>query len=92
MIYRAGRTYILVKDLKVRTGPGVNYSQKYYKELLAQDRAKAYDQLFAVLKSDSKIVAMKVITNGNEVWIKFPSGYVLAKRNKEIFIDNVKTR
>lgn len=84
--YKAAKVYTLQKDLKVRTGPGTIYPQKYYKDLNPDFKTRAYDQLFAVLKTGSKIVAMKVITNNNEIWLKIPVGYILAKNEKEIYI------
>ena len=84
--YKAAKVYTLQKNLKVRSGPSTAYAQKYYKELSPDLKKKAYDQLFAVLKAGSKIVAIKVITNKNEVWLKIPVGYILAKNEKEIYI------
>jgi hypothetical protein len=34
--------------------------------------------MFAVLKPNTKIVVMKVIKNGSQVWLKIPSGYICA--------------
>ena len=89
--YKAGKSYILNRAIKVRTKPSINSPQKYYQDLMSQDKANAYDQLFAVLKPNTKVIAMKVIKTGNQVWIKIPSGYICAQNNKEIYIDNVKT-
>lgn len=41
--YKAAKVYTLQKDLKVRTGPGTIYSQKYYKELSPDFKKRAYD-------------------------------------------------
>jgi len=41
--YKAAKIYTLQKDLKVRIGPGINYPQKYYKELNSDSKKNAYD-------------------------------------------------
>lgn len=84
--YKAAKIYTLQKDLKVRIGPGINYPQKYYKELNSDSKKNAYDQLFAVLKAGTKVVAIKVINSNGQIWLKIPTGYVLAKTEKEIYI------
>lgn len=84
--YKAGKRYILKKAIKVRSKPSVNSPQKYTAELVGADKQNAYDQLFAVLKPDTKIVAMKVIRENGETWIKIPSGFILAQTAKETYI------
>jgi len=41
--YKAAKVYTLQKDLKVRTGPGTIYPQKYYKDLNPDFKTRAYD-------------------------------------------------
>ena len=84
--YKAGKKYILKKAIKVRSKPSTNSPQKYTQDLVGSDKQNAFDQLFAVLKPDTKIVVMKVIRSNGETWIKIPSGYVLASTAKETYI------
>ena len=88
--YKPGKSYILNRAIKVRTSPSLLSPQKYYKDLMKQDQANAFDQLFAVLKPNTKVIAMKIIRVNNQVWIKIPSGYICAQNGKEIYINDVK--
>lgn len=90
--YKAGKAYLLNRAIKVRTNPSLTSPQKYYKDLVGKDKSNAYNQLFAVLKPDTKIIAMKVVRVGDQVWIKIPSGYICAQSGKETYIDEINSR
>lgn len=89
-IYKAGKTYLLNRAIKVRSDASLISPQKYYKDLIGKDKDNAYKQLFAVLKPNTKIIAMKVVRVDDQVWIKIPSGYICAQNGKEIYINDVK--
>ena len=61
VMYKAGKTYLLNRAIKVRSNPSLTSPQKYYKDLVGKDKSNAYEQLFAVLKPDTKVIAMKVV-------------------------------
>jgi hypothetical protein len=84
--YKAAKVYTLKKDIKVRKGAGLNRPQKLYSELTPKGRTNAYEQKYAVLKAGSKVVSIKVIKNGKEVWLMTPDGYILAQTEKETYI------
>ena len=84
--YKAGKTYTLQVNVKVRNGAGQNSPQKLYEELSAAYKKNAFEQMFAVLKAGTRVVALKVINNNGEVWLKTPVGYLCAKTLKEIYI------
>ena len=65
MAYKAGKTYILKKPVKVRKGAGLDTPQKYYNDLTPKGKTNAFNQLFAVMKANTKIVAIKVVENGD---------------------------
>lgn len=92
VMYKAGKTYLLNRAIKVRTNPSLTSPQKYYKDLVGKDKDNAYKQLFAVLKPDTKIIAMKVVRASDQVWIKIPSGYICAQNGKETYIDEINSR
>lgn len=92
IMYKVGKTYLLNRAIKVRTNPSLTSPQKYYKDLVGKDKDNAYKQLFAVLKPNTKIIAMKVVRVDDQVWIKIPSGYICAQNGKETYIDEINSR
>lgn len=83
---KAGGTYILTENVRVRKGPGRLYSQKLYKELNQTTKAKAFDQMFAVLKAGTRVVILKLIKTENETWGKIASGYILLKSGDQLYV------
>lgn len=79
-----GSTYVLTADVNVRTGAGTSYPVKKVNQLTADGRKNATsskDTDNATLKKGTKITAQKVITGGNDIWLKIPSGYVAVYYN-----------
>lgn len=68
--------YTLTTNVNVRTGAGTNYAQKKKTDLTADGQKNALNQTMAVLKSKTKVTAQQVIRNGNDIWLKIPSGYI----------------
>lgn len=74
--YIKGKNYTLQVDLNVRYGAGTNYAIKKYNELTEDGKRHAYVQTNAVLKKGTIVTCLDVIKNGNDIWLKIPSGYV----------------
>lgn len=88
--YKVGTNYTLQTNLKVRTGPGTNYSQKKYKNLTSGGKKAAVTKSSnagAVFKKGTVVTALEVksLSNGN-IWLRVPSGWVCAKENNKIYI------
>lgn len=74
--YKVGKVYTLQVDLKVRAGTGTSARQKLYTELTADGKKHAYNQKYAVLKKGTKVTCKDVLKNGQDIWLRIPSGYV----------------
>lgn len=83
--YNTGE-YITLQDLKVRTGPGIKYSQKLVKELTRDGQKNATSKNSndkAMYKKGTIFTATKIEKEGKNYWAKTPSGYVcIALDNK----------
>lgn len=70
--------YKTLDNMRVRTGPGTNYSQKQVKDLTTDGKKNATSQdvnSLAAYKTGTIFTAQEVIYK-NGVWAKTPSGYV----------------
>lgn len=74
--YIKGKNYTLQVDLNVRCGVGTNNAIKKYNELTRDGKRHAYKQEYAVLQKGTIVTCLDVIKNGNDIWLKIPSGYV----------------
>ena len=74
--YIKGKNYTLQVDLNVRTGAGISYKVKKYNELTVDGKRHAYIQTNAVLKKGTIVTCLEIIKNGQDIWLKIPSGYV----------------
>ena len=83
--YKVGHTYTLQDEMKVRTGAGTNYRVKKNYELTKDGRKHDSDKDGALNKG-AKITCQKVVSKGNEIWIKCPSGYICAYQNGKVYI------
>lgn len=83
-VYKAGKTYKLQQNMKVRTGAGTFYRQKNRTELTEDGKKNALDQKKAVLKKGTEVTCLKVSKNGR--WIKIPSGWVCGKGKTKVYI------
>ena len=84
--YTVGDIATLLVNLKVRDGAGVNYRQKKTSELTTDGRKHAKNEEYAVLKEGTKITIKEVKYDGNNVWIKAPSGWMAAYYNGKTYI------
>lgn len=83
--YGVGKTYTLQTELKVRTGPGTNYSAKKHSQLTSDGKKHDKDGDGALDKGT--VVTCKEVRNvGNDIWIKSPSGWLAAYYQGNIYI------
>lgn len=83
--YTVGRTYTLQVELKVRTGPGTIYAAKKHTELT--DAGKKCDaDGDGALDAGTRVTCKEVSINGNDVWIRVPSGWIAAIYNKKKYV------
>lgn len=86
-LYKIGKTYVTTVDLNVRTGAGINYRIKNYRELTFNGKLHAYKQLHAVLKKGTKVTVQEIIKDGKDIWLKIPSGYIAGYYKGKIYVE-----
>lgn len=75
--YKVGKEYTVSTDyLNVRTGPGTNYERKTKKQLTAD--GQKHSNKSGQLMKGTVVTCLKVKTNGSNVWIQIPSGWICA--------------
>lgn len=84
--FSVGKTYTLQVNLKVRKGPGTNSEWKLKSELTADGQKNALNQKNAVLKKGTRVTVQQVIKQGNDIWLKIPSGYIAGVYNQEVYV------
>lgn len=83
--YTVGKAYTLQVELKVRTGPGTNYTAKKHSQLTADGQKHDKDN-DGCLDAGTVITCKEVKVVGNDVWIKAPSGWMAAYYRGQVFI------
>ena len=79
--------YKTLANLKVRTGPGKNYNQKYVKDLSKDGKKHATSSNLndlALYQKGTVFDAIKIIKTDDEIWAKTYSGYVNIKNKNNI--------
>lgn len=86
--YKVETTYTTQVILKVRTGAGTNYAQKTYSQLTPNAKEHAYSSGVnaGCLKEGTRVTCLEVKRNGNEVWIRIPSGWIAGKYNGKTYV------
>lgn len=84
--YRAGATYTLQEDLKVREGAGTNQMWKLRSELTYDGIKNSYEMYHAVLKKGTKVTCLEIKSVNDDVWLRIPSGWVAGYYNGEVYI------
>ena len=83
--YRTGNTYtIQVNDLNVRTGPGSKYARKTKAQLTPDGRKHADAE--GQLKKGTRVTCQGQKTNGKEIWIRIPSGWICAYNGTKYYV------
>lgn len=72
--FKVGSIYTLQVNLNVRSGAGTNYKKLSKKELT--EDGKKNSNIFGVLKKGTKVTCKEIIQNGNDIWLKIPSGFI----------------
>ena len=83
--YTAGHEYALQVELKVRTGPGTNYSAKKHSQLTADGQKHDKDN-DGCLDAGTVVTCQEVRNVGNDIWMKAPSGWMAAYYDGKVYI------
>ena len=84
--YTVGKTYTLQANMAVRTGAGTSYRWKKRTELTTSGRNSSLNQTYATLKKGTKVTCKEVKKNGDETWIRIPSGWICGRDGNTIYI------
>lgn len=91
MEYATGN-YVCNFDMKVRTGPGLNYAVKKVKDLTTDGKKNATSSnlyAYAVYKEGTIFTAISITEAADGVWARTPSGYVCIKDNETKYCSKV---
>jgi hypothetical protein len=83
--FKVGETYKLTTNVKVRTGAGTKYSQKKRSQLTADGKKHAVLGLYAVLEKGTAVTVQEVKNDGNDIWVKIPSGWICVYYKGDIY-------
>lgn len=84
--YTAGHEYTLQVELKVRTGPGANYSAKKHSQLTPDGQKHDKDK-DGCLDAGTTVTCQEIQRVGNDIWMKAPSGWMAAYYSGQAFIE-----
>ena len=84
--FKKGNVYTLQVDLHVRAGVGTESRIKEYNELTSDGKKHAYKQKKAVLKKGTRVTCLDSYINGNEIWLKIPSGFIAGFYNGKEYV------
>lgn len=84
-VYKTGQTYtVKVNNLSVRTGPGTAYEKKTRGQLTADGRKHANSA--GELMKGTRVSCQGEKKNGNQIWIRIPSGWVCAYNGTKYYV------
>lgn len=84
-MFNVGQNYTCQAEMRVRTGPGINYATKTHAQL--SDGGKKHDKdKDGMLDKGTVITCQQISTVNDEVWIKCPSGWVAGYFNKTRYL------
>lgn len=88
--YSPGTYTVVSNGLKVRSGAGVQYSQKLYSEMTddAQKKNPEYaDKGVAAYKKGTRFTAKKIVkVSESEYWAETPSGFVCLMKDGNEYV------
>lgn len=84
--YNVNTTYTTQVDLKIRAGAGIDKDWKLTSQLTSDGKKHAYNQTYAVLKSETRVTCQEIKQVGNDIWIRIPSGWIAAKYQGKIYV------
>lgn len=76
--YIVGNVYTLLVNLNVRFEPDISCAIKRYDDLTEDGKKHCTNTELAVLKRGTRVTCKGIVKNGNNIWMKIPSGYVAA--------------
>lgn len=84
--YEPGKTYTVsvITSLNVRKGPGTNYGLVGYKNLTPNGKEHATPA--GALKPGTKVTCSDLQITGDDVWMKIPSGWIMARNGKTSYV------
>lgn len=85
-LFEVGQVLTLTTNVKVREGAGVTYAQKKRSALTESGKKNAKAGIYAVLKAGTKVTVQQVVADGNNVWVRIPSGWIAAHYNGSTFV------
>lgn len=83
--YSIGSVYTLQVELNVRQGPGKSYLSKKHSELSA-DGQKHDANNNGALDKGTRVTCQQIAYDGEDIWIKTPSGWVAAYYSGKVYI------
>lgn len=83
--YKVGSTYTLQAEMKVREGAGTEYRAKKHGELTADGRKHDADG-DGCLDKGTRVTCKEIKKNGNDTWIRTPSGWVAAIYGGKMYV------
>lgn len=83
--YKVGQIYALQTALRVRTGPGTNYTAKTHSQLTTDGQKHDTDKN-GCLDKGTKITCQEVRKVDSDIWIRCPSGWVAAYYSGKAYI------
>jgi len=84
--YIVGHEYTLQVELKVRTGPGTNYSAKKHSQLTPDGQKHDKDK-DGCIDAGTTVTCQEIQRVGNNIWMKAPSGWMAAYYGGQAFIE-----
>lgn len=83
--YKAGHTYTLQAEMKVREGAGTSFRAKSHEELTEDGRKHDADG-DGCLDKGTRVTCKEVEQSGDDTWIRTPSGWVAAVYNGKVYV------
>jgi len=83
--YQIGSVYTLQAEMKVREGAGTEYRAKKHSELTGDGRNHDADG-DGCLDKGTRVTCKDVKRNGEDIWIRTPSGWVAAMHNGKVYV------
>lgn len=82
--YNVGSVYTLTTNLRVRTGPSTSYPSKTRNQLTPGGRA--HSNANGSLLAGTQVTCQEVRSNGNETWVRIPSGWICGIQNGNVYV------
>ena len=74
--------------MRVRHGIGTDKRIKKFEELTENAKAHAYNSGVnaGCLKEGTKVTVLEAVNNGNDIWLRIPSGWVAGYYNGKMYV------